>query len=339
MATHMRIHHNQSLKPYNTFGIEVKAETLVSTQVAEEVPGFFDRFGQPPALVLGGGSNVLITSDISGVVMKMEIPGIRVIDETDTYLLVEAGAGVVWHEFVMHCIEQNWAGVENLSLIPGSVGAAPMQNIGAYGVELESVFEKLEAYHWPEKRFVTFRKEECEFGYRDSIFKRQLKGEAIITSVTFRLSKVPKYNIGYGTLQQQLEMMGVKELTLRAVSEAVMAIRRSKLPDPSKLGNSGSFFKNPVVDKATFEQLLQKYPDAVGYPVADGVKVAAGWLIEKAGLKGKRFGNCGVHDRQALVLVNYGGATGAEIYRLSETVINRVYEQFGITLEREVNVI
>lgn len=336
----VQIEHNIDLQPFNTFGLSSKAERLVRITTPEDLAVYFEEGHSKPDLVLGGGSNMLLTRDIPGTVLKIELPGIQLVGEDEEHLFVKVGAGEVWHEFVMHCIAHNWAGVENLSLIPGNVGAAPMQNIGAYGVEIKEVFHELEAYLTEDKTWKTFRLDECHFGYRESVFKRALRDKAIIASVTFRLKKHPNLNTSYGAIETELEKMGVQDLSIQAISQAVINIRQSKLPDPKKIGNSGSFFKNPVIDQVHFEQLQKSFPGMVGYPAGDRkVKVAAGWLIEHAGFKGKRLGNYGVHDRQALVLVNYGGATGKEVFELSAEIIKTVEARFQISLEREVNVI
>ncbi len=336
----VRIEHDIDLQPFNTFGLSSVAERLVHVGSPEDVVEYFTSSQPSPSLVLGGGSNMLLTRDLPGTSLKIELPGIELIQEDADHVYVKVGAGEVWHEFVLHAISQGWAGVENLSLIPGNVGAAPMQNIGAYGVEIKDVFHELEAFLTEDKSFASFDLADCAFGYRESVFKRGLKHKAIITSVTFKLSKQPSFNTSYGAINQQLEAMGVEDLSIKAVSDAVIAIRQSKLPDPKKIGNSGSFFKNPVIEQVHFEQLQERYPRIVGYPAGeDQIKVAAGWLIENAGFKGKRIGNYGVHAKQALVLVNYGGATGKEVYDLSEEIIRSVQELYGIGLEREVNVI
>lgn len=335
----MIIEDQVDLKPFNTFGLSSIAERLIRVRTEEDLFAYFHDF-KTPSLILGGGSNMLLTGNIAGDVMRLEIPGIDILEEDDDNVLVDVGAGVVWHEFVMHCIAQGWGGVENLSLIPGSVGAAPMQNIGAYGVELKSIFSSLTAYMIEDKAYEDFDNATCEFGYRESIFKKALRNKAVISSVRFKLSKKPQFNTSYGAIEAELEKMGVTELSIRAISNAVIAIRRSKLPDPSEIGNSGSFFKNPVIAQLDFERLQEKYPEIVGYPAGERqVKVAAGWLIEKAGFKGKRIGEYGVHAKQALVLVNYGGANGKDILALSDEIIATINEQFGISLEREVNVI
>jgi UDP-N-acetylmuramate dehydrogenase len=291
-------------------------------------------------LILGGGSNILFTDDFQGLVLRNEIKGIELVDEDTENVYVKSGAGEVWHEFVCHCIDHNWAGLENLSLIPGSVGASPMQNIGAYGVEIKDVFHELSAYHIASGEIHTFDKQQCQFGYRESVFKRALKNQYIIIDVTFKLHKVAQIKTSYGAIQQELEKMGIFEPTIQDVSKAVIAIRQSKLPDPKVLGNAGSFFKNPVVSIQLFEDIKRNYPEVSFYPVSETeVKLAAGWLIEKAGFKGLRKENCGVHDKQALVLVNYGNSTGQEILNLSTQIIEHIQKLFGLTLEREVNII
>jgi len=289
-------------------------------------------------LILGGGSNILLTRDIDGLVLKNEIRGVGVVHEDEEHVYVRVGAGEVWHPFVLYCLERDWAGVENLSLIPGSVGAAPMQNIGAYGVEIRDVFHELEAYVIDEQRVYTFSANDCEFGYRESIFKGKYKDRVVILSVTFRLNKKPVFHTSYGDIRNELERMGVKDLNIRAVSQAVISIRQSKLPDPAKIGNAGSFFKNPTVSKEKFEALQVEFPAIVAYPRPVGLKLAAGWLIEQCGWKGFRRGDAGCHGKQALVLVNYGNATGREIYDLSEEILFSVNEKFGVLLEREVNI-
>ncbi|MBK6830592.1 MAG: UDP-N-acetylmuramate dehydrogenase [Flavobacteriales bacterium] len=339
----MQLLRNADLKSYNTFGIAAKAELLARFgSVADlrsllTVPELADR----PRLVLGGGSNVLFTHDFQGVVLLNEIPGIDVINEDERTVLVKAGAGVVWHELVLYCVQHGFGGIENLSLIPGKVGAAPMQNIGAYGVEIKDTFHSLEALRTSDGEVITFDKAACNFGYRESFFKREGRDRFVILSVTFQLNKAPHaLNTSYGNIIDELERTGITQPTITDVSNAVIAIRRSKLPDPTLLGNAGSFFKNPVVPKALAEKIKASYPDAVAYPAGDGLmKLAAGWLIEKAGWKGHRAGACGVHDRQALVIVNHGGATGQAVYDLSEQVLQSVKDRFGVELEREVNIL
>ncbi|MDA7744747.1 UDP-N-acetylmuramate dehydrogenase [bacterium] len=324
----------------NTFGLPSIAERLVSVRSQDEIAGYFESGEPHPTLVLGGGSNLLLTKDIPGTVLKIEVPGVEVISESDDHVFVKVGSGEVWHNLVLNAIANNWGGIENLSLIPGNVGTAPMQNIGAYGTEIKSVFHELDAYLTEDRSWKTFGLDECNFGYRESVFKRKLKNKAVIGSVTFKLNKKHEFNTQYGAIEQELERMGVNELSLKTVSDAVINIRQSKLPDPKQIGNSGSFFKNPVIAQNHFEKLQNEFDGIVGYPAGEAkVKVAAGWLIERAGFKGKRIGNYGVHDRQALVLVNHGGAKGIDIYNLSEEIIAAIKSQFNIELEREVNVI
>ncbi len=338
----MQIQENISLKSYNTFGINATARYFAKfTSVSEldEVFNFDSSNKEVTTLVLGGGSNVLLTQDYKGLVAINEMKGIEVINEDPDHVYIRAAAGENWHRFVVYCIENNFAGVENLSLIWGSVGAGPMQNIGAYGAEIKDVFYELEAYNIKEKKLQIFSAKDCEFGYRESIFKRKYKGQFIITSVTFRLNKKPVFNTIYGAVQQELDKMVVQELSIAAISQAVINIRQSKLPDPKEIGNAGSFFKNPAISKQQFEKLQAEFPAIVGYPGKDNtVKVAAGWLIEQCGWKGYRKGDAGCHAKQALVLVNYGNANGIDIYNLSTEIMHSAETKFGIILEREVNV-
>lgn len=339
----MQIQQNISLKPYNTFGINASAQyftKFASLNELEELFNFHSANEKMPKLIIGGGSNILLTQDYKGLVAKNELRGIEVIKQDKDYVYVRAAAGENWNRFVLYCIENNLAGVENLSLIPGNVGASPMQNIGAYGVEIKDVFHQLEAFHIKEKKVKVFNAKDCEFGYRESVFKRKYKGRFVITSVTFRLNKKPVFNINYGALQQELDKMGVQELSIKAVSQAVINIRQRKLPDPEVIGNAGSFFKNPTVTKEQFENLQKEFPDIVGYALNDDkVKVAAGWLIEQCGWKGYRKEDAGCHKDQALVLVNYGNANGIDIYNLSTEITHSIEARFGILLEREVNVL
>ncbi|GAA4319542.1 UDP-N-acetylmuramate dehydrogenase [Compostibacter hankyongensis] len=335
------IYEQYSLKALNTFGMDEKARYYATFSSAEELRGLLDdaRLRMPAPLILGGGSNILLTRPVQGAVLKNEIRGIEKTGEDAEYVYVRAGAGENWHRFVQYCVERGWGGLENLSLIPGNVGAGPMQNIGAYGTEIRDVFYTLEAMQLKEKKIVSFSNAECGFGYRESVFKKQYRQQFAILSVTCRLLKQPRFNIAYGAIRQELETMGVKELSVRAVSEAVIRIRTAKLPDPAKIGNAGSFFKNPEVAREKYEQLQKDHPDIVAYPLPEGgYKLAAGWLIEQCGWKGYREGDAGVHARQALVLVNYGGASGADIYRLSEKIAESVAQRYGVQLEREVNV-
>jgi UDP-N-acetylmuramate dehydrogenase len=330
---------NKNLKEYNTFGISVKAEMFAVFSSIEELKQILSLRNNKKLLVLGGGSNLLLTKDFDGLVIKNEIKRFEVTEETASEVIVESGAGENWHEFVLNCIDKGFGGIENLSLIPGSVGASPMQNIGAYGVEIKDVFESLSAYHIASGEIHYFDKTKCEFGYRESIFKNKVKGEYIILTVTFRLTKNPTINSSYGAINEQLKVMGIQEPTIKELSSAVIAIRQSKLPDPKIIGNAGSFFKNPTVEIALLEQIQKNYPDIPNYPAVNGKKLAAGWLIEKAGWKGRTFDNYGVHKLQALVLVNYGNCTGQEIFDLSSQIIQDVFEKFGVLLEREVNIL
>jgi len=330
---------NIDLKTLTTFGVSAianKFETFSNEEEARELT----KFNQDELLILGGGSNLLLTKDFNGLVLKNEIKGISTIEKNDNSVLLKVGAGEIWHEFVMYTIDKGYYGIENMSLIPGSVGASPMQNIGAYGVEIKDVFEKLEALEIQTGEIHTFSKEACAFGYRESIFKRTLKGKYIITQVYFRLSLQATLSTHYGAIENELLKQGITHPTSKDVSNAVITIRKSKLPDPKELGNAGSFFKNPVVSKVIFDKIKEKYAEAPSYPIDEhNVKVPAGWLIETAGWKGRKIGECGVHSKQALVLVNYGNATGNEIFELSQAIIENIENQFGITLEREVNIL
>jgi len=330
---------NIDLQAFNTFGIQVYAKRFARFQnLAELQEALLNRNGDE-LLILGGGSNVLFTRDFDGLVLLNEIAGIRIISENQHTILVQAGAGEVWHDLVLHCVDRGWGGIENLSLIPGSVGASPMQNIGAYGVEIKDVFEQLEAYHIESGEVHTFRAEDCAFGYRESVFKRALKGQYIILNVTYQLSKNPQVNTRYGVIETQLAEMRISHPSIKDVSTAVIAIRQSKLPNPAEIGNAGSFFKNPVVDRKIYTSILRNYPDAPSYPAPnDQVKLAAGWLIEKGGWKGWREKDFGVHTKQALVLVNYGVSSGNEILQLSTQIIEDIRMKFGVELEREVNI-
>jgi len=331
---------NVDLQPYNTFGISCKAKRFARFNDVEILKSALKKRDNDSLLVLGGGSNILLTQDFDGLVLKNEILGFDIIEQNEDTVLIESGAGEVWHDFVIHCIEQGYGGIENLSLIPGSVGASPMQNIGAYGVEIKDTFDSLKAFHIESQEVHVFNHSQCEFGYRESVFKRALKGQYIILSVRFRLNKKHKLNTSYGAIENELAEMGITTPTIQDVSNAVISIRSNKLPDPKEIGNAGSFFKNPVVSQEIVDAIAEKYETFPKYPAANGkTKLAAGWLIEQAGWKGKTFDNYGVHKKQALVLVNYGGSEGAQIYDLSERIIEDVRKKFGITLEREVNLI
>lgn len=333
---------NFSLKSLNTFGINVNCHYYSEFENINTLKNILEHqiAKSNSKLVLGGGSNILFTKNFDGLVLKNNISGIEKIKENEKHVYLKVGAGVNWHSFVMYCIENNLAGIENLSLIPGNIGASPMQNIGAYGVEVKDVIESVHGIFIDDLSEFSLTNSECNFAYRESIFKHELKNKAIITHVIYRLNKTPNFNTSYGAIEQELEKMGVKNLSIKAISDAVINIRRSKLPNPTEIGNAGSFFKNPTIDKTTFVNLKTQFPDIPNYPQNDGsVKLAAGWLIEQCGWKGFRKDDYGVHKLQALVLVNYGNAKGDDIYRLSEEILNSVKEKFGINLEREVNII
>ncbi len=341
----MQVQKDFSLKKYNTFGINVMAQYFSTFFNKEELKSIIENNKKIKSkMILGGGSNILFTRDYDGLVLKNEIGGINIIKEDKNYVYIKAGGGVGWHSLVMFCVRRNLAGLENLSLIPGNVGAAPMQNIGAYGVEIKDVFHDLEAFHLKEKEVEIFSADDCRFGYRDSIFKNKYKDEFAILNVTLRLTKKPLFNISYGALKLELEKMNLHELSVKAVSDAVIKIRSSKLPDPALIGNAGSFFKNPVIAGHQFYELhrLHEYEekDVPFYKMdEEHYKIPAAWLIEKCGWKGYRKGDAGCYEKQALVLVNYGNATGKDIYDLSEEIRISVMEKFNIDIEREVNIL
>ncbi len=344
----MKIEAEKSLKSLNTFGIEALARYFAEICSVEDLLALIAdaRFSRSKTLVLGGGSNILLTGDFDGLVIKNAIPGIELLSRSGCEVIVKAGAGTGWHDLVQWCLDRNYAGLENLSLIPGLAGAAPIQNIGAYGVEVKDVFHELEAVELSSGKRVKFGPKECAFGYRDSVFKQKFRGQFVIVSVSFRLTDLStpqaayQYRIDYGDLRKKLDEMKVTALSLKAVSEAICQIRRAKLPDPKELGNAGSFFKNPSISKDQFQKLTVKYPEMPHFLQADGtVKIPAGWLIEQCGFKGKRAGRVGSHKDQALVLVNYGGAGGQEILDLASSIQESVRKQFEIKLALEVNVI
>ncbi len=338
----MIVQTNVSLKPYNTFGIAANAKYFVEVCDIEQLKEILQHpdFQGIERLILGGGSNLLLTKDFDGIVIKVVIKGIEKYREDEQNIWLKAGAGEIWHDLVIYCVNHGYAGVENLSLIPGTVGAAPMQNIGAYGVEIKEVFESLEAIEIKTGKSRIFTKEECQFGYRESIFKHAVKGEYVIVNVSFKLNKTPVYHVEYGAIKDTLAEMGIEKLSIKAISDAVISIRQSKLPNPAEIGNAGSFFKNPEIPKAQFDLLKEQFPAIPSYPVNEQtVKVPAGWLIEQAGWKGQRFGDIGVHARQALVLVNYGEGNGNEIKELSQKIQDSIKEKFGIQLSAEVNFI
>ena len=338
----MEIFKNISLKRCNTFGLDYKAKYLVEIKSEKDLITLQKEkvFKSEKKLILGGGSNILFTKDFNGLVVKNNIKGQEIVNENKNFIDFKIGAGENWHEIVLKCVDNNWGGIENLSLIPGNSGTAPMQNIGAYGVEIKDTFLQLEALELSSGNIKRFNKEDCKFSYRESIFKNEKKNQYLILNITLRLNKNPKLNIEYGEIKKTLQEQQIKSPTIKDVSNAIITIREKKLPDPKKIGNSGSFFKNPIISNQLLDKIIKKYPKIVHYKInKNKTKIAAGWLIEKAGWKGKRIKNFGVHKNQALVLVNYGGAEGKEIYELSENIINDINLKFGISLEREVNII
>ncbi|MCK0131050.1 UDP-N-acetylmuramate dehydrogenase [Flavobacteriaceae bacterium F08102] len=335
----MNIQVDKSLKAYNTFGIDVTAAQFIAVSSVDELRAVVDK--QKSLFILGGGSNMLLVDDIAQLVVQLNIKGIQIVDQTSDHVIVDVSAGENWHEFVLWCLERNYGGLENLSLIPGNVGTAPIQNIGAYGVELKDRMVSLEALHIATNTIHTFSNADCKFGYRNSIFKEESKGEFIIISVRFKLTKKNHVlNSAYGAINTELSFMGIKDPSIQDIAKAVIRIRQQKLPDPKVLGNSGSFFKNPIISMEQFEQLVSTHPDIPHYPVSSTtVKVPAGWLVEQCGFKGQRFGDAGVHKKQALVLVNYGQAKGHEILALAKNIQAAVKEKFGIPIEAEVNIL
>jgi len=333
------IQNNISLKPYNTFGIDVNAKRFIEVTSLNELREVVSK--EKNIFLLGGGSNMLLTNDIDSLVVFLNLRGKEVIVESDTHKEIKIQAGENWHEFVMWCVKKNLGGLENLSLIPGNVGACPIQNIGAYGVEVKDTICEVEALEITSNQLRTFTNKECGFGYRNSVFKNELKGKYIITSVTFTLtSENHKINTNYGVIENELNAKGISTPSIKDISDAIIKIRKSKLPDPAEIGNCGSFFKNPVIDIELFKTLQKKYPNIPNYPIsATQVKVPAGWLIEQAGFKGKRFGDAGIHKNQALVLVNYNNATGKEIHILAKKIQQTIHDVFSIQLEIEVNII
>jgi len=338
----MNIIENYPLLKLNTFGIDVKAKYFTSINTINELIEVTKTnvFKDLELLILGGGSNILFTKDFDGLVILNNIKGKEIIDQNQQSIFLKIGAGENWHELVMYCVDNGWGGIENLSLIPGNTGTAPMQNIGAYGVEIKETFIELEALEISSGKIVKFNNSDCEFGYRESVFKNKMKNQYIILNITLELKKNPVLNINYGDVKAILESQNIKNPGIKEVSNAIISIRQSKLPDPKKIGNSGSFFKNPIVSLNQLELIKKKYPNVVNYEINENeFKIAAGWLIERAGWKGKKFNNYGIHEKQALVLVNYGLANGMEIFELSEKIILDIKDKFGITLEREVNII
>ena len=334
----MRVKENYSLKDHNSFGIDVAAAHFVRAESIKDLQAAI-ALQIRPTLILGSGSNMLFSKRYEGLIIHNAIPNIEIIEEESDHSVIEVGGGVVWHELVMWCVSRDFGGLENLSLIPGTVGAAPIQNIGAYGVEFDQIFEGLDAIEIATNQSKTFAKQDCRFGYRTSIFKNDLKGQYVITKVRMKVTKDQHtYNTSYGAIEAKLKE-GNKALTIETISEAVIQIRQSKLPDPSQVGNAGSFFKNPIVSNDKFDILQQNYPDVPSYPMgSDEVKIPAAWLIEKCGWKGYRRGDAGIYQNHALVLVNHGHATGAELFELAMGVQSSVQEIFDITLEPEVNI-
>ena len=335
----MVIQKNISLKAYNTFGIDVKASRFVSIASLYELKQLLNS--EKDFFLISGGSNLLLTRDIERLVVHINIQGISIDHEEENTVDLTVNAGENWHEFVLWCISENYGGLENLSLIPGNVGTSPIQNIGAYGVEVKDCITKVEALEIATNKLVSFSNEACNFGYRNSIFKNKVKGKYILTSVSFRLTtKDHQLTTSYGAIENELAIQKIKIPTLKNISDAIICIRKSKLPDPKEIGNSGSFFKNPVISKTQFLRLQKENPSIPNYPISETeIKVPAGWLVEQSGFKGKRFGDAGVHEKQALVLVNYGSATGIEIFQLAEKIQETVFKKFEIALEIEVNVV
>jgi len=336
------VEQNFELKEYNTFGLNCQAKYFTSFESIDALQTVISdkKFESEKKLILGGGSNILLTKNFDGLVLHNQIKGFEILEENESFVKLKIGAGENWHQTVLKCIEHAFGGIENLSLIPGKVGASPIQNIGAYGVELKDVFEELTAVNIVDQTLHQFNAEECLFGYRDSIFKQDAKGKYVICNVVLNLTKNKhKYNISYGAIEKKLEESDVKELSLKVISDSIIHIRNSKLPNPDEIGNSGSFFKNPIVEKEKIDLLLEKYPQIPFYNFGEKFKLAAGWLIEKCGFKGIKNGNTGTYEKQALVLVNHGNATGKEIFDFSEKIIDSVNEKYNVQLEREVNVI
>src|SRR6185312_3033600 len=324
----MQVQQNYSLKKYNTFGIDATAKYFSIFHSTEELKEILESTQAASKMILGGGSNILFTRNYDGLVLKNEIDGINTVHEDDEFVFINVGAGVKWHSFVMYCVNKNLGGVENLSLIPGNVGASPMQNIGAYGVEIKDVFYELNALHLNDRSIQKFSSFECGFGYRESVFKKKYKDQFAILNVTFRLRKNPVFNISYGAIETELKKMHIDTLTVKAISDAVIQIRTAKLPDPALVGNAGSFFKNPVITKHEFLRRQLQVSDIPFYKInEESIKIPAGWLIEQCGWKGFRNGDAGCYEKQALVLVNYGNATGKEIYDLSEDIKLSVKER------------
>lgn len=338
----MEIIENYSLKKLNTFGIDVNAKRLSIVKSKEDIVELANLIDpkNDKIQILGSGSNILFKDDFDGTIIKSEILGIKELKKDANNIYIEVGGGVIWDDLVNYCVNKNYGGIENLTLIPGTVGAAPIQNIGAYGVEFEDVFEELEGFNLSKKEFKIYKKHECEFGYRDSLFKREFKNKFLITSVTIKLNLKPQLKISYRAIKDYVQKRKIDKIDIKILSEIVRKIRQSKLPDPDKLGNAGSFFKNPIIDEELFFDLKDEYPGLVFFEIEDYLyKIPAGWLIEKSGFKGMQFGRVGVHKDQALVLVNYGNATGEEVVKLAEKIKAEILKKFNIVLETEVNIV
>lgn len=337
----MTIQENISLKPYNTFGLDARAKYFIKVESVQELKEALSLDAYPNKFLLGGGSNMLLTADLDCLVIQVALKGMEIIEYQDNHVLIKANAGENWHEFVLWSLKHDFGGLENLSLIPGNVGTAPIQNIGAYGVEIKDVLKSCEALNIDTQTIETFTNEECQFDYRESIFKQDKKDRYVILSATFKLTiDTHQLHMDYGAITTELEAMAIVKPTIQDVSKAVIAIRESKLPNPKYIGNSGSFFKNPIISKAHFEHLKSSFPEIPSYMVSpDEIKVPAGWLIEKSGFKGKTFDDYGVHKKQALVLVNYGSAKGSDIYNLAKLIQKTIQQIFGIAIEIEVNII
>jgi len=338
----MQIIKNKSLANLNTFRIDVNAKYFSSINSIQDLQSLCEHsiYSKNELFILGGGSNILLTKDVDSLVIKNDIKGIEILKDDDDTVEIMAGGGENWHEFVMFCVAREYGGIENLSLIPGNIGAAPMQNIGAYGVEIKDTFQYLNAFHIQSGEIHQFNNNDCQFGYRESIFKNKFKGEYIILNIVLKLNKKPRVNSSYGDIEKKLIEWDINNPSIKDISEAVISIRESKLPNPKKIGNSGSFFKNPIINSEQFKTLLDNYPNVVYYKMDNDLfKIAAGWLIDNAGWKGKTFNNYGIHKKQALVLVNYGGASGSDINDLSEKIIDDIHEKYKIKLEKEVNIL
>ncbi|RLD62638.1 MAG: UDP-N-acetylenolpyruvoylglucosamine reductase [Bacteroidetes bacterium] len=335
-----KLFENYSLKNHNTFGIDVNARYYYEFSAAEEIVYFLKEnpVSGIKKLILGSGSNIVFTQDFEGIVIHPKIRGVQIVEETTEYVLLKIGAGEVWDNFVNYCCKKNYGGVENLSLIPGMVGASPVQNIGAYGVEAKDVIEEVEAVNIETQKIEKFKNKDCKFEYRNSVFKNELKGKYIVTYVTYKLSKKPVLNTSYGKIQEELK--NCKNINITSIRDAIINIRNRKLPDPEKIGNAGSFFKNPIVDSKKTQELKKDFPNIVSYKISETKdKIAAGWLIEQCGLKGKNFGKVGTYKDQALVIVNYGDATGKDVFNLAKDIQQKVYDKFGLALNMEVNIV